>query len=96
MSYLHNYGLIRFSKKTGKIDTTLTSLGKGLIQMWALENTTKTKVCIIVDIDERIIISEYIGTDNGFPEIIKESDRFEYDIPDELYEEFKRNRAIQA
>ena len=40
MADLHNYGLIRFSKKTGKIDTTMTAIGRGMIQMWALQNTT--------------------------------------------------------
>ena len=45
MNKLHNYGLIRFSKKTGKVDTSMTAIGKGVIQLWALQNTTKTKAC---------------------------------------------------
>lgn len=84
MSELHNYGLIRFSKKTGKIDTTMTAMGRGVIQLWALQNTTKTKATVIVDIDERKVFSEYIGTADGFPEVRKDQATFEYDLPEEL------------
>lgn len=84
MSELHNYGLVRFSKRTGKIDTTMTAIGRGLIQLWALQNTTKTKACVIVDIDERSVFSEYIGTADGFPEIHKDPEEFQYNLPEEL------------
>lgn len=90
MSELHNYGLVRFSKKTGKIDTTMTAIGKGLIQLWALQNTTKTKACIIVDIDERMVVFEYIGTADGFPEIHEDPEKFEFDIPEELFNIFEK------
>ena len=93
MGELHNYGLVRFSKKTGKIDTTMTALGKGLIQMWALQNTTKTKACVIVDIDERRPYAEYVGTADGFPKIRKDPDAFVYDVPEELYGVFDEEVA---
>lgn len=86
MTDLHNYGLIRFSKKTGKIDTTMTALGRGVIQLWALQNTTKTKVTVIVDIDMQETIAEYIGTADGFPEVRKDPATFEYILPYELWE----------
>lgn len=85
MSELHNYGLVRFSKKTGKIDTTMTAIGKGLIQMWALQNTTQTKACVIVDIDERRPYAEYVGTADGFPKVRKAPATFEFDLPEELF-----------
>ena len=88
MADLHNYGLVRFSKKTGKIDTSMTALGKGLIQLWALQNTTKTKATVIIDIDERSIVSEYIGTADGFPKIHENPDEFEFNFPEELFESF--------
>lgn len=81
---LHNYGLVRFSKKTGKIDTTMTAIGKGLIQLWALQNTTKTKACVIIDLTDRAIYAEYIGSAGGFPEVRKGEQAFEFDVPDEL------------
>lgn len=93
MNTLHNFGLIRFSKKTGKIDTTMISLGKGMIQMWALQNTTKTKVSVILDIDDRKVITEYIGTSEGFPDIQKNPDHFEYTLPDELWDIFAEEVA---
>lgn len=89
MAELHNYGLVRFSKKTGKIDTTMTAIGEGMIQLWALQNTTKTKACVIVDIDERKTVSEYIGTTDGFPEIHKTEEEFAFNLPEELYSIFE-------
>lgn len=96
MSKLHNYGLIRFSKKTGKIDTTMTALGRGMIQLWALQNTTKTKATVIVDIDEREVIAEYIGTEDGFPEVRKNPESFEYEMPYELFDILAEEAAKQA
>lgn len=93
MSELHNFGLARFSKSTGKIDKVMTALGNGLIQLWALQNTTKSKVCVIVDIDERKVIREYVGTGDGFPEVHKNPDDFEFDVPEELFEIFAEEVA---
>ena len=93
MGGLHNYGLVRFSKKTGSIDTTMTAIGKGMIQLWALQNTAKTKACVIVDVTERKVISEYIGTVDGFPEIRKEPSEFEFNLPDELFDIFEEEVA---
>lgn len=96
MNKLHNFGLVRFSKKTGKIDTTMTALGKGLIQVWALQNTPKTKACVIVDVDERCTVAEYVGTEDGFPEVRKNADEFEYNLPDELFGIFEEEVAKRA
>ena len=96
MSELHNYGLIRFSKKSGKIDTTMTGIGKGMIQLWALQNTTKTKACVIVDINERRVIAEYVGTADGFPEVRKDPDEFAFDLPGELWDIFEEEAAKRA
>lgn len=96
MNELHKYGLIRFSKKTGKIDTTMTALGRGVIQLWALQNTTKTKATVIVDIDERTVFSEYIGTADGFPEVRKDPATFEYELPVELFDILAEEAAKRA
>ena len=93
MSELHNYGLVRFSKKTGKIDTTMTGIGKGMIQLWALQNTTKTKACVVADINERRIIAEYVGTDDGFPRVQKVPEFFEFNMPAELFDIFDEEVA---
>ena len=85
MRELHKYGLIRFNKRTGKIDTTMTALGRGMIQLWALQNTMESKATVIVDIDERKVFAEYIGTEDGFPEVRKDPATFEYDLPEELF-----------
>lgn len=83
MDKLQRYGLVRFNKNTGKIDTTLTAIGSAQLKMWALMNTTKKSMaCVIVNIDERKVIQEVIGTDD-YPEV--EKDNFNFEIPEELY-----------
>lgn len=67
---LKTYYCVRFNRKSGKIDKTLSGLGKGLIQMWALQNTTaKTKDSIIFD-EDGFVHSYYEGT-GDFPIITK-------------------------
>lgn len=69
-SVLRTYYCVRFSRKTGKIDTTLSGVGRGMIQMWALQNTTaKTKDTIIFD-EYGWVHSYYEGT-GDFPKITK-------------------------
>ena len=96
MRELRYYGLIRFSKSTGEIDTTMTGLGRGVIQLWAVQNTPTTKASVIVDIDNRKVFSEYIGTEDGFPEIRKDPETFEYDLPDELFDILAEEAAKRA
>ena len=96
MAELHNYGLVRFSKKTGKPDTTMTAIGCGLLKLWGLQNTTKTKVTVVVDIDERRAVAEFIGDAASFPEVRDKAEAFEYDIPDELYAIFEEEAAKRA
>ena len=85
MAELHNYGLVRFSKKTGKIDMTLTALGCGMLELWGLQHTTKTKSTLIIDLDSRSFKVGYVGTEDGFPDVIKTEDEFPFNIPEELY-----------
>lgn len=70
MTELKTCYLVRFNRKTGKIDTTMQALGNALLQMWALQNTTaKTKDTIIFDEDGEVI-TYYEGT-GDFPDITK-------------------------
>ena len=62
--------LFRFSRKTGKIDTTMTGLGSGLLQMWALQNTTKTKAVLIAERDTGEVVFATQGTE-GLPKVRK-------------------------
>lgn len=93
MSELHNYGLVRFNKTTGKIDTFMTAIGKGMIKLWGLQNTGKNMACAVVDIDERQVVVEYVGTDTGFPQIHKNKDEFVFDLPVQLYDVFDEEVA---
>ena len=86
MKELHKYGLVRFSKKTGKIDLTMTALGVGMMQLWALQNTMSSKACIIIDLDSRSVYAEFEGASGGFPVIRKKPEEFIYEFPEELVE----------
>ena len=70
MEGLKRYYCARFNRKSGKVDKALTGLGKGMLQMWALQNTTaKTKDTIIFD-EDGLVTVYYEGT-GDFPEITK-------------------------
>lgn len=66
---MKKFYLVRFAKKTGKIDTTMEAYGTGLMAMWALQHTTKTKDTIIFDEDGNVKYY-YEGT-GDFPKITK-------------------------
>lgn len=63
--------LFRFSKKTGRIDTTMTGVTSALMQMWALQNTTKSKMTLIFNRETGHCIFSATGTASGLPEIEK-------------------------
>ena len=59
--------LVRFTRKSGKIDTTMSGLGNALMRMWAMQNTTKSKDTIIFDEDG--LIKFYFEGTGDFPKI---------------------------
>lgn len=71
MTDLQVHVLFRFSKKIGKIDTTMTGIGNALMQMWALKNTPKTKTCMIFERESGKLVFTTYGTDGGFPKVKK-------------------------
>ena len=65
------YVLLRCSKKTGNVDKTATALGRAMLELWALQNTTKTKQCFVINgVTGRIVYATQ-GTDDGFPKVKK-------------------------
>lgn len=93
MDKMHNYGLARFDKESGKINTSMTAIGRGVIQLWALQNTRENEACVIVDVDERMVFAEYVGADDGLPDVRKNPEDFEYELPNELYDIFEKEVA---
>ena len=64
----HPYACVRFTKKKGSINKTLTSkFGFAMLNMWALQNTTETTNSLVFDLKTGDIISFYEGTEDGFP-----------------------------
>ena len=62
--------LFRFSKKSGKIDQTMTGVGSAMMQLWALNNTPKTKSCLIFERNSGKCIFATYGT-GDFPKVEK-------------------------
>ena len=86
--------LLRFNKKSGKVDKTMTGLGTALMRMWALNNTTKTKATIIIERDTGKVLFLAKGTESGFPKVEDKDlgNCEEYGIPMEALKEFKDDR----
>lgn len=63
--------LFRGSKKTGKIDTQVTALGKAQLNMWALQNTTPSKMCLVFNRRTGELVFHTEGTKDGFPMVRK-------------------------
>lgn len=68
MSEIITYSLIRFNRKSGKIDKTLEGLGSGMLRLWALQNTPKTKDTIICEKGTGKVCWYYTGT-GDFPKV---------------------------
>lgn len=66
------YCLLRYSQKTGKVDTCITGISAAPLEFRALNSTTRTKKTVIVDLDAEEIVFTATGTANGWPEIDKE------------------------
>ena len=60
--------LVRFSKKTGKVDICMDALGHALLDLWGLQNTTKAKATFVFEKSSGMILAKYLGTADGFPE----------------------------
>ena len=63
------YVLMRCSKKTGYVDTTMTGMGSALLRMWALNNTTSSKITFIFDRESGKIVYAVQGRKDGFPKV---------------------------
>lgn len=85
--------LFRYSKKTGKIDTTLTAANLPLLKLYAVQNTTKTKNSIIIERDNGKVLFMVEGTKDG--PAISDDDLgicTEYGLPLEIVQEIKDTR----
>jgi hypothetical protein len=68
---LDEHCLVRFNRKTGRIDTTLEAIGSAQLKMWALCNCTKTKDIIIFNKNNGNCVMYLEGTES-FPKVFEE------------------------
>lgn len=68
---LDTHCLVRFNRRTGKIDTTLEAVGSAQLKLWALSNCTKTKDIIIFNKTNGNCVMYLEGT-GDFPKIFEE------------------------
>ena len=66
--------LYMFNKRGGK------GRGRGMLMMWALQNTTKSRVSVIVIKDTNEVEAIYIGRESGCPKVIYLYKMPQYDI----------------
>ena len=69
MAELKVHVLFRASKKSGKVDTTITALGFAQLEWWALNNTTPSKFCLVIERDTGKVVYATEGTKDGFPKV---------------------------
>ena len=81
MNDIRTFVLIRFSRKSGKIDKSMEGL-EGLLTIWALSNTTATKDTIIFDKETGEVVFYAEGT-RTFPKVLdlEENDSIEMYCP---------------
>lgn len=63
--------LLRYSKKTGKIDTAMTGLGSALMRLWALQNTTSSKECVVINRSTGDVVFHVVGRKDNFPQVVE-------------------------
>ena len=64
------HACIRGSQKTGKIDTTLMGYSSATLSLWAMLNTTSTKVSYVFDLETGDVVTICTGMKGrNFPEI---------------------------
>lgn len=67
---LKTFYCIRFNRRSGKIDMSLSGLGNGMLQLWALQNTDKKSKDTIIFDEDGWVHSYYEGT-GDFPTVTK-------------------------
>ena len=72
MGRLDKHYLVRFARKTGKIDLTMESLGSAQLRFIALTKTTKSRDCIIFNGVTGEVVYYAEGDKSGFPKITEE------------------------
>lgn len=56
-------------KKNGDVDTVMTGMGTALMRLWAMQNTTSSKITFIFERESGKILYAIKGTKEGFPKI---------------------------
>jgi hypothetical protein len=67
---MREFACIRGSQKTGKIDTTLTAGSSAMLTLWAMQNTTSTKVAYVFNLETGDVVTICTGVKGrNFPEV---------------------------
>lgn len=66
---LANRTLYMFNKKNGKLVKSASGMGRGMLGMYGLQNTTKSRISILVFDEDNVIERIYIGRE-GCPKVI--------------------------
>ncbi len=77
---LDNRTLYMFNKKGGKLVKAASGMGRGMLMMWALQNTTKGRISVMAFTDTHEMEVVYIGRESGCPKVIYLYTMPQYDI----------------
>lgn len=67
---MREFALVRGSQRSGKIDTTMESGSSAMLTLWALNNTTSTKVTYVFNTDTGDVLIICTGVNGrNFPEV---------------------------
>lgn len=61
--------LFKFNKKNGKVTKTITAGTASGLKLWALQNTTETTACIIIDKETHGVIYLVTGQSDKLPKV---------------------------
>lgn len=67
---LENRTVYIFNKRGGKLIKSASGMGRGMLMMWALQNTTKGRISVMVFTDTNEMEAVYIGKESGCPKVI--------------------------
>lgn len=57
----HKYLLLRVVAKSGRVDKAISHMGRGMLKMWAMINTSKSFQTFVIDIENENVIFHVTG-----------------------------------
>ena len=73
---MDRYELLQMNSN-GRIIRSLEGNGKGMLQLWALQNTNGKKKTVIRNMENKEIVMVVLGRGNDFPKVFKDKEEID-------------------